>query len=72
MTTFTTLDELYQAMLDSDPATLDQHGQFSSSLPLFGGEELADTGCVWSWDETRLIVGTCRANLQIVNREDWG
>ena len=28
-----------------------------ANLPVFGGEEPADTAGVWSWDETRLLVG---------------
>lgn len=29
-----------------------------SSLPVFGGEEPANTDAVWSWDEKYLMVGT--------------
>ena len=38
-------------------------------LPTFGGEEPDDTSEVWSWDETRLLVGTCADDIEIINRE---
>lgn len=42
-----------------------------ASLPTFGGDEPADTTEIWSWDETRLLVGESAATLQIVNRADY-
>ena len=39
-----------------------------TSLPTFGGEEPQDTAGVWSWDATRLLVGTCADDLKIVAR----
>ena len=39
-----------------------------TSLPTFGGTEPADTTGVWSWDETRMIVGDGSADLEIVER----
>lgn len=30
-----------------------------ANLPVFGGPEPEDTTCVWSWDETHLLVGEC-------------
>ncbi|MBK5247507.1 MAG: hypothetical protein JJE49_09615 [Peptostreptococcaceae bacterium] len=45
-------------------------GQWSTSLPTFGGTEPSDTEGIWSWDETRLIVGTCASDLQIISRID--
>lgn len=30
-----------------------------ADLPVFGGPEPEDTTCVWSWDETHLLVGEC-------------
>lgn len=37
-----------------------KHGALEmSSLPTFGGAEPADTSGVWSYDETRLLVGDC-------------
>lgn len=40
-----------------------------TSLPTFGGKEPSDTMGVWSWDETRLLVG--EGKFKIINREDW-
>ena len=39
-----------------------------TSLPTFGGTEPADTTGIWSWDETRMIVGDGSADLEIVER----
>ncbi len=39
-----------------------------SDLPCFGGEEPSDTENVWSWDERRLLVGTCPDDMEIVPR----
>lgn len=39
-----------------------------TDLPTFGGGEPADTVGVWSWDPTRLLVGTCANDLRIVHR----
>ncbi len=40
-----------------------------TSLPTFGGEEPDDTSGVWSWDETRVITGTCADDLKIAPRD---
>ena len=56
-----TLDDLLTSMLAGAEADWD-------SLPVFGGGEPHDTRGVWSWDETRLIAGTCGQDLQIVER----
>jgi hypothetical protein len=59
----TTLDELLvvlQKMTDSREVDM-------TSLPTFGGREPSDTAGVWSWDETRLIVGT-GSDYEIVDR----
>jgi hypothetical protein len=37
-------------------------------LPTFGGREPARTAGVWSWDRTRLLVGTCSTDLRLVPR----
>ena len=42
-----------------------------SALPIFGGEEPANTQEIWSWDETRLLVGTYAYDLDIVPRAEW-
>lgn len=47
-----------------------QLDRLMTNLPTFGGEAPATgTYQVWSWDETRLLVGP-EAN-KIVAREDW-
>ena len=55
------LDDLLAVVQDHAPDELDD-------LPTFGGVEPEDTSEIWSWDETRLLVGTCCADLEIVNR----
>lgn len=62
------LSDLRDAMIEHDPQVLDQHEQWSSSLPTFGGEEPDDTAQVWSWDEDSLLVGTCADDLDIIPR----
>ena len=62
------LDDLFQAMLSKDPCILDVHGQWSTSLPTFGGTKPTSTVAIWSWDETRLIVGHSADDLRIVER----
>ncbi len=64
-----TLDALADAMRANHPFTLDQHGQWRSDLPAYGGETPSDTQEVWSWDSDRLLVGTCADDLQIVGRD---
>lgn len=63
-----TLDELYAAMLRRDECTLDRFGQWSSTLPTYGGKTPLDAMEIWSWDKDRLIVGTCPQDLEIVPR----
>lgn len=47
-----------------------KHGEIDwTSLPTFGGPEPVDTQGVWSYDATRLLVGTCTADLEITNRQ---
>ena len=67
MNEFANLDELFEAMRENDPRTLDRHEQWSSNLPTFGGADMDDLG-VWSWDETRMICGTCGDDLKILPR----
>jgi hypothetical protein len=68
---FADLDDLYQKMLADHPSTLDRYGSWSSDLPNFGGEDLAGNDGVWSWDETRLIVGSFAGDLAIITREEY-
>ncbi|MBU1067461.1 hypothetical protein KKE60_06715 [Patescibacteria group bacterium] len=65
------LDELYKAMANNDPQTLDIHGQWSGDLPTFGGDEPRYTEGVWSWDAERLLVGENLDCLRIVTRDEW-
>ena len=39
-----------------------------ADLPTYGGPEPTDTAEIWSWDATRLLVGTCRDDLRLVPR----
>jgi hypothetical protein len=41
-----------------------------TDLSNYGGTTPENTVNVWSWDETRLLVGDCSANLEIVDRAD--
>lgn len=68
---FADLDDLYQKMLVNHPSTLNRFGQWSSDLPNFGGEDLAGNDGVWSWDETRLIIGEFAGDLAIITREEY-
>ena len=71
MTNSTPLDELFALMTADDSSVLDKHGQWRGDLPTFGGDEPNDTSEIWSWDNTRLIVGTCNNDLEIINRNEW-
>lgn len=39
-----------------------------TSLPTYGGDAPIDTAGVWSWDVSRLLVGTCAADFKIISR----
>lgn len=78
-TAIRSLDDLADALRNSPPGDSADyanerglpvaHGEIDwTSLPTFGGDEPRDTAGVWSWDATRLLVGTCAADLQIVPR----
>jgi len=41
-----------------------------SDLPNYGGTTPENTVGVWSWDETRLLVGECSDDLVLLNRAD--
>ena len=60
-----TLDEL----LDVLKSMQDSREVDMTSLPTFGGVEPKDTSGIWSWDATRLIIGT-GSDYEIVDR-DW-
>ena len=67
MTKISELDNLLRRMRRDDP-TLPKW----DLLPVYGGEEPNDTERVWSWDSTRLIIGTCPGDVEIVTREEAG
>jgi hypothetical protein len=75
------LESLRQAMIE-DARRAEQYAEDNStsikktaldwtSLPTFGGDEPKSTLGVWSWDETRLLIGTCTDDLKIVLRADY-
>lgn len=39
-----------------------------TGLPTFGGEAPANTSGVWSWSASRMLVGACISEMQIVAR----
>jgi len=57
-----------------DEEALDQENEMRvrgvdmARLPTFGGEEPADTSGVWSWSASRVLVGACISEMQIVAR----
>jgi hypothetical protein len=59
------LDELFEQMKCNDPDLPPW-----DMLPVFGGPDIEDPDGIWSWDETRMIVGTDSTNLRIVDRDD--
>ena len=65
MSQITNLDELFAALRAGDV-------ELSADLPVFAPEWENPEG-VWSWDETRAIVGTCADDLEILDRSeiDW-
>jgi hypothetical protein len=70
MTTIKNLDALLKIITSDDDLEL-RHGLDICMLPTFGGDEPGSTHGVWSWDETRLIIGAGRADFKIVNRADY-
>ena len=47
------------------------HGKLDwASLPVYGGPDVADPGGVWSWDDERMLVGTCSEDLRLVGRAE--
>lgn len=78
MATPTTLDDLCDTLTecpscragDDDESPHTCGGLDWTALPTFGGAEPRDTSGVWSWDEGRLLVGTCGSDLRIVSRND--
>ena len=65
------LRDLLEWMKQGDDDGLDWLNRLNL-IPTFGGDAPDDTTHVWSWDEDRLLVGTCSDEYEIVTREEWG
>lgn len=61
---YTSLDALYEAVKSG---ALDGIEDWTD-LPVYGGEGPRDTSEVWSWDASRLMVGTCKDDMGLVER----
>jgi hypothetical protein len=57
------------ALLEAVRAGLYSERQMTK-LPTYGGPEPRDTAGVWSWDATRLLVGTCSEDFRLVPRDE--
>lgn len=60
------LDDLLDYITNTD---IDD--QTMSDLPNFGGDMPSDTTHIWSWDEDRLLIGTCSDDYGIMTRKEW-
>ena len=64
---------VYECSLDGLLEALRNHrfdGKTMCSLPTFGGTEPSSTVCILSWDEDRLLVGTCCDDFSIIDRDE--
>ena len=61
--TYTDLDALLAELISGDT-------DLDTDLPIYGDPDRNNPEGVWSWDDTREIVGTCQEDLEIVNRTD--
>jgi hypothetical protein len=69
-----TLDELFDIMRNEqlwEDAPLADGRLDWTRLPSFGGKEPEDTSEIWSWDETRMIVGRGFDEIEIVDRDAY-
>ena len=64
---YPTLDSLLASMRSG---ALSQRDADWSDLPSYGGATPENTLGIWSWDETRLLVGQCASDLEIRDRAD--
>ncbi len=64
------LETLQAALKTGDPRVM-SGTEYSTDLPTYGGHDPRNTAEVWSWDEKRVLVGTCADDLTIYSREDW-
>ena len=62
------LEELLDYIKDKENSIDDR---VMSDLPTFGGDMPSDTTHIWSWDEDRLLIGTCSEDYEIVTRKEW-
>jgi len=62
------LDDLLEQIKSGVFDHLHLNGNGWTELPVFGGAEPVSTVGVWSWDPTRLLVGTCSDDMKIINR----
>jgi len=63
------LDKLLDAIQHDAPSLPRHMGDLDwANLPTFGGSVPADTTEIWSWDEARLLVGTCVSDIEIISR----
>jgi hypothetical protein len=64
---YPTLDSLLASMRSGALSGCDADW---TDLPNYGGTTPENTVGVWSWDETRLLVGECSDDLVLLNRAD--
>ncbi len=69
----TTLDGLLAELRAEEPNEQGDTEIDWTDLPTFGGEEPNETGIgpIWSWDETRILVGASADELRIVSRREF-
>lgn len=60
-----TLDSLLASMRSG---ALSERDADWSDLPSYGGATPENTLGIWSWDETRLLVGECSTDLWLISR----
>ncbi len=71
LTTARTLDELRDELRAEEPNEYGDRTIDWTDLPTFGGEEPACTRSIWSWDESRLLIGDFADELRIVSRREF-
>ena len=68
----TSLTALLQALRDTRSLSSEEQDEINwTDLQMFGGAEPASTLGVWSWDEDRLLVGTCADDVRVITRDGW-
>lgn len=63
---FDAMRETYEAAAADDRKNIDW-----SALPTFGGEEIEQPYCVWSWDAENIIIGESVDDLRIMSRTEY-